>query len=427
MEPPREFSSGQLKCLERSFRVYDPETKKCHSNFGELLGRKVIFHVDMHHSGTLIERQNEWFKHFVTPRDCLFLEGAHPMRTVPPSCCTGWSALPSDVQIIGSDIRVLKNDETKQNAFRKKVQKFSLFRKDKYAQLCKIAHSFANLIKREFQADRARINKYNNLEVSKEVLNLLDQFWDKVDTIKNEVVKAEEKILTEVEPVTIAESNRKLAEYIIEKGKDPTINKIIAIWGSGHLCIDTQLYRSLKEANITFAVLLPNQTLFDEIQAERYENWELILEVEEENPRDDISTKFHLPRCMVPFFIPEVQAIIESSDITVTPEWISEIEQSEEASLEYKNEVTFCFTDFYLTEGLLDRYHQPSESKKVLFELLKLFYVRIGKWLSFRNVDNYGLISQANGAYTLKLLTSDPIVTVVSPNENFPKHLLQRD
>lgn len=181
--------------------------------------------------------------------------------------------------------------------------------------------------------------------------------------------------------------------------------------GAGHLCLETSLYRSLKDAGISYLVLLPNQTLFDEIRSERNENWELILEVDTENSTDDQSTKFYLSPSMQSFFEPDVRAIIQSPDIIITKEWIAETFQ--DGAVEYEEKVSFCFCDLQLTEGFLDRASQPMNKHntyKFIRELLEPVFERLMKRLLFKNIDRFEIIPQANASYTLKLICTNPSI-----------------
>ncbi|MBA3236876.1 MAG: hypothetical protein H0T62_00810 [Parachlamydiaceae bacterium] len=258
----------QLNFLQNNFVVYDPLHQECYTDFSLLEKAQVILIGESHGSSFLIDIQRQFLKIIIGNQSaCLLGEGLAPGQSLRAKNLPGWSDVP-ELDVWGADVRSSWNSiqYLEWKIFNFQANRLELAPRDHvssiYRQIAKdindhfLSNEFLR-IDNEQNIFFARASAYQKIKtLLKSVPNVLDEMDQEIEEIRilqNKLVNKKNS------NVAIPESNRGLLQEIVKSSKE--FNRIVGMWGAGHLTCDYELVEGLEKAQISYVMLLPNNIL----------------------------------------------------------------------------------------------------------------------------------------------------------------------
>lgn len=316
------FNAADQLFLGQEFQVYDPKSRECHTQFGKLMGCKVVFIAGRYQSGTLLKTENEFFKRFGEKGDCILLDTYAPGVAVPEQeVQIRWPALPPGVDVVGGDVRALGNKKELFRASRQTMHSIWASKVECIEKINALLQCMALFLNTALRNGSCLIRE-GEIHVEPQILKQLAPFVRAKSELfqrYNALQKKAIKISDEIGSFLIEKSNEGLADTIAQKVLEDRVKRIFVPWEMVHFHDMKALFKRMEAANIPYAILFPSTKKLCQVEEElgRSPSYELWLHfMDTDDAKIDIT---FVSSTILPYFDAEIGKLLKPSAVWLTP------------------------------------------------------------------------------------------------------------
>lgn len=275
-----ELTHEQLQFLEEHWTVYDPDSGECFNDFSNLLKCKLVLLGETHYTHIMNRLQALFLKTFVPQKapSALLLETLSSGQTIKASEIGHWKDLSDHLTIMGSDIRFncTREEYIKWHNLEHELRTLNLSYKN---HLIQHSRKIAEILRENFDS---LVMGSNEFEINKETFEQIQAQSSIFSGSKEKMMQDKEQILkrraecnlgfNEIES-HVTSSNKGLGNEIIKN--DSLYARMYSIWGKGHWYSGEKLFKQLRQAQVSYIVLIPNkktEALIEEELSWRFAN-----------------------------------------------------------------------------------------------------------------------------------------------------------